>query len=94
MDNVVPILTGEREDTLSASYWHAAARQAQADLSKERVRRMHAEQVRDAYFDQLCEHADAIAEGRIVTPGMVWARIAFAVFCTALLVWPISRMVP
>ncbi len=87
-----PPVTGER-DAID-SYWHARFLAMQTEWRAERAARVKAEQASHAYFDQLCEHADAIAEGRIVTPGMVWARIAFAVFATALLVWPISRMVP
>ena len=92
MDNVVPILTGERRDA-AGDYWHGRYLAMQDEWRAEWKARLKAEEVRDAYFDQLCEHADAIAEGRIIGPAGCWTRIAFAVLCTALLVWPIARMV-
>lgn len=85
-----PPVTGERRAVLpddDDGYWRAR-------FLAERSLRLRAEQVRDAYFDQLCEHAEAIAEGRIVGPVGCWTRIAFAVLATALVVWPIARMVP
>ena len=93
MDNVVPILTGEQRAAMDG-FWHERWLSMRSEWQVEHRLRLRAEAQRDAYFDRLCEHAAAIAEGRLATPGMVWARIAFAVFCTALLVWPISRMVP
>jgi hypothetical protein len=52
------------------------------------------ERERDEALDRLYDHAEAFAEGRIVGPAGCWTRIAFAVLCTALVVWPLARMVP
>ncbi len=89
-----PPVTGERRAATAADYWHGRFLAMQADWRAERTAREKAEQWRDAYFDQLCEHAEAFAEGRIVGPAGCWTRIAFAVLATALLVWPLARMVP
>ena len=87
-----PPVTGVSRD--ADDYWHDRWVEAWHRFEDEHRLRLRAEAQRDAYFDRLCEHAAAIAEGRLATPGMVWARVAFAVFCTAVLVWPIARMVP
>lgn len=87
-----PPVTGVSRD--ADDYWHDRWVAACRRWECERDARLRAEQQRDAYFDLLCEHAEAIAEGRIVDPASCWTRIAFAVLCTALVVWPLARMVP
>lgn len=90
MDNVVPILTGERERPAMVRLDAYDMLLRRYDTQTAVLRQVERE--RDAALDKLDEHALAFAEGRIVGPAGCWTRIAFAVLCTALLVWPLARI--
>lgn len=86
-----PPVTGERERPAMVRLDAYDALLRRHDTLRAVLRQVERE--RDAALDKLDEHAIALAEGRIVGPAGCWTRIAFAVLCTALLVWPIARMV-
>lgn len=92
MDNVVPILTGERERrtaTVALDAYNLVLDKyddtcIELKLTERELKTARAE---------LKALKDAIKSGKFLRPGAVWRRIAFAVLCTALLMWPIARMV-
>ena len=65
-----PPVTGIQRD--SDDYWHDRWVAACRRWEVERDARLRAEQQRDAYFDSLCEHAAAVAEGSLVGTVRYW----------------------
>ena len=85
-----PPVTGVSRD--ADDYWHDRWVDACRRWEGERDARLRAEAQRDAYFDRLCEHAEAVAEGRLATPGMVWARLALTAFGFLVIGWLLGRV--
>lgn len=84
-----PPVTGERPAMVRLDAYDMLLRRYNTQTAVLR----QVERERDAALDRVDDYVEAIAEGRIVGPAGCWTRIAFAVLCTALLMWPIARMV-
>ena len=70
-----PPVTGVSRD--ADDYWHDRWVSACRRCDDERDARLRAEAQRDAYFDRLCEHAEAVAEGSLIGTVRYWFYAAW-----------------